>query len=128
MGRLAATCRILALLLCAMGMTFVLAVTMSKSAVAAEQSSGSESARVLAQFAQGDDTGTVVKIADKTKQIVMFSMGVALLLFVLATAYFGISIAILGKQVFVYHMVCAGLAVTLAIAHAVVALVWFFPF
>jgi hypothetical protein len=33
-----------------------------------------------------------------------------------------------GKQVFVAHMITAGLSVTLAIAHAVAALVWFNPF
>jgi len=128
MGQLAAVCKIPVFLMCVMGMIFGLGVIMTKSAVAAEQATGGESARVMAQFAQGDDTGAVVKIADKTKQIVMFSMGIALLLFVLATAYFGVSMVIFGKQVFVRHMVCAGLSVTLAIAHAVVALVWFFPF
>ena len=59
---------------------------------------------------------------------VLFYMGVLLLLFVLLTAGFGVSMAMLGKEVFVPHMICAGVTVFLSIAHAVVAVVWFFPF
>ena len=59
---------------------------------------------------------------------VLFYMGVLLLLFVLLTAGFGVSMAMLGKEVFVPHMICAGITVFLSIAHAVVAVVWFFPF
>ena len=89
---------------------------------------GNESARVLAEFAQGDEVSDIVAVDDKKKQIVMFSMGITLLLLLLTTVFFGVSMAIYGKRVFVQHMICAGLSVTLAIAHVVVALVWFFPF
>jgi hypothetical protein len=58
----------------------------------------------------------------------MFAMGIALLLLVIATASLGIAMALYGKQVFVAHMVCAGMSVFLSIAHAVTAIVWFFPF
>ncbi len=70
----------------------------------------------------------VVSIPDKKKRLVMFFMGVPLLIFILLTAALGIAMGMYGKPVYVPHMVCAGLSVTLAIAHAVVGIVWFYPF
>lgn len=68
------------------------------------------------------------ELTEKDKRTILFYMGAALLVLLLATAWFGISMAMLGKEVFVAHMICAGLSLTLAIAHAVTAIVWFFPF
>jgi len=34
---------------------------------------------------------------------------------------------VFAKPVFVAHMIFAGFSLTLAIAHAIVAIVWFFP-
>lgn len=68
------------------------------------------------------------ELSTKEKHTIMFIMGVALLILLLATAYFGIAMAIMGKPLFIPHMLCAGLSVTLAIAHSVVAVVWFYPF
>lgn len=59
---------------------------------------------------------------------ILFFMGVALLAAVLITAGLGVAMAILGKEVFVAHMISAGVTVFLSIAHAIVAIVWFFPF
>ena len=70
----------------------------------------------------------VVKISDKKKHTILFAMGFALLIFVVVTAALGISMVLFGKQVFVAHMIFAGFSVFLSIAHAVVAIVWFFPF
>ena len=70
----------------------------------------------------------VISVDDKTKQIVMFVMGVPLLILLLATGALGIAMGVYGKQVFIAHMICAGLSMTLAIAHAIVGLVWFYPF
>lgn len=72
--------------------------------------------------------GKAVVVADKTKGIVMFAMGITLLVLLLATAALGVAMGVYGKPVFLAHMVCAGLSLTLALAHTVVALVWFFPF
>jgi hypothetical protein len=84
---------------------------------------------VIQQFTKDQDMlSEVVKISDHEKQIIMFSMGIALLIMLVVTAVLGISMAVYGKQVFIPHMVFAGLSVTLALAHAVVAIVWFFPF
>ncbi len=70
----------------------------------------------------------IVSISDKKKRLIMFSMGVPLLIFILLTAALGIAMGMYGKPVYVPHMICAGFSVTLAIAHAVVGIVWFYPF
>ena len=70
----------------------------------------------------------VVVIEDKTKRIVMFLMGVPLLLLLITTVILGIAMGVYGKRVFLAHMLCAGLSMTLALAHAVVGIVWFYPF
>lgn len=67
-------------------------------------------------------------ISTQQKHTILFSMGVGLLVLIIATALLGLSMALYGKQVFVWHMVCASLTVTLALAHAITAMVWFFPF
>jgi hypothetical protein len=67
-------------------------------------------------------------ISDHEKSVIMFIMGVALLIAVITTASLGLSMAIHGKDVFIAHMIGAGISVFLALAHSVVAIVWFFPF
>lgn len=67
-------------------------------------------------------------ISDHEKTVIMFIMGVALLIAVITTASLGLSMALHGKEVFIPHMISAGVSVFLAIAHSVVAIVWFFPF
>lgn len=68
------------------------------------------------------------ELTTKERHTIMFVMGVSLLVLLLATAYFGIAMAVMGKPLFIPHMLCAGLSITLAIAHSVVAVVWFYPF
>lgn len=68
------------------------------------------------------------ELTTQEKHQIMFIMGVGLLVLLLLTAYFGIATGVMGKPLFLPHMVCAGLSVTLAIAHSVVAIVWFYPF
>lgn len=67
-------------------------------------------------------------VKDEVKHKILFFMGVTLLVLLCSTAYLGVSMVVFNKEVFVPHMICAGLTVTLGIAHAVVAIVWFFPF
>lgn len=100
-------------------------------------------AAVLARAADGapTDTGAQVlqsfekaapaKVVDETQRTrhkVMFLLGVPLLVLLLITASLGLATGLFGKQLFVLHMLFAGLSVTLAIVHAIVGLVWFFPF
>jgi hypothetical protein len=70
----------------------------------------------------------IVAIEDETKRLVMFFLGVPLLILLIATVALGIAMGVYGKQVFLPHMICAGLSVTLALGHAVVGIVWFYPF
>jgi len=95
----------------------------------ASQVTSDSTSDVLRAFNQGQDKPSeIVSIPDKKKRLIMFSMGVPLLIFILLTAGLGIAMGMYGKPVYVPHMICAGLSVTLAIAHAVVGIVWFFPF
>jgi len=68
------------------------------------------------------------ELADEEKHKILFYMGITLLVLVCVTAYLGVSMVVFNQEVFVKHMISAGLTVTLSLAHAVVAIVWFFPF
>lgn len=68
------------------------------------------------------------QIETKQRHQILFIMGATLLVLLLCTTYFGVATGIYGKPLFVPHMIFAGLSVTLAIAHSVVAMVWFFPY
>ena len=92
-----------------------------------QENAEQENTQVMQAFTS-QDQGDVMSIEDKTKQLVMFVMGVPLLVLLLVTGGLGIAMGVYGKQVFVAHMICAGLSMTLAIAHAIVGLVWFYPF
>ena len=87
------------------------------------------SASVIQSFVSDEsEKSELVAIQDKTKRLVMFLLGVPLLILLVATAVLGVAMGVYGKQVFVPHMVCAGLSLTLALGHAVVGIVWFYPF
>ena len=65
--------------------------------------------------------------ADNTRRWVMFALAVPLLILLLITGGLGISMGLYGKDLFLPHLIFAGLSITLAIAHAIVGLVWFRP-
>lgn len=88
-----------------------------------------ESQEVMQSFVNKEQTvGKDVLISDKKKHQILFVMGILLLIGIIGAAGLGIAMAVFGKQVFVAHMIFAGFSVFLAIAHAVTAIVWFFPF
>lgn len=62
------------------------------------------------------------------KHLTMFLLGVPLLIMLLVTGALGIAMGIYGKQVFVLHMISAGFTITLAFVHAIVGVIWFYPF
>ena len=96
---------------------------------AAEAESSNDSAQILEAFnKQHSDTERAKAVSDKEKQQIMFLIGVALFILVLITGGLGLAMGLFGKQVYVPHMIFAGLSVTLAIVHAIVGLVWFYPF
>lgn len=97
---------------------------------ASESDSGTESeAQVIQKFtSQENIKSEIVTIGDQRKRQVMFAMGVPLLLFIVITVVLGIAMGVYGKNVYIPHMIFAGLSLTLALAHAIVGLVWFWPF
>ncbi len=96
---------------------------------AQELNSGSNDHEVVGVFTEVlKEPGEAVKIEDKQKHQILFIMGILLLVLILATATLGIRMALFGKQLYISHMVCAGATVFLSLAHAVTAIVWFYPF
>lgn len=88
-----------------------------------------EKGEVLQGFIEHQSEQHGVKaIPDKRRHQILFIMGAFLLIGIIATAGLGIAMALFGKEMFVAHTVSAGLTAFLAVAHAVAAMVWFFPF
>lgn len=99
------------------------------TATQVQQDAEQGSASVIGSFATDKSAKSeLVQIEDETKRLVMFVMGVPLLILIFVTAALGVAMGVYGKQVFVPHMICAGFSLTLALGHAVVGIVWFYPF
>jgi hypothetical protein len=116
-------------LICAFGLLAGVAFAIPVYAAEPPEPAPNPSLDVIGAFTKEQDTKSeIVAIPDQKKKLIMFLMGVPLLVFILVTAALGIAMGVYGKPVYVPHMIFAGLSVTLAIAHAVVGIVWFFPF
>jgi hypothetical protein len=102
----------------------------SMSAVAKANADNPGSVQILQTFDQQhqDTADANSAIPLKQKHRILFYLGGALLVLVLLTGSLGIAVGIFDRPWFVWHMVAAGLTMTLAVVHAVVAMVWFFPF
>lgn len=103
------------------------------AASAATQSSAGDSSNGVALLEDFDrEQNQRVKgasvLSDHFKRVVMFTMSLPLFLLLLITGGFGIATGVYGKKLYIPHMVFAGLTVTLALAHAIAGIVWFFPF
>lgn len=85
------------------------------------------SADVMRQFNGERELAAERAISNNSKHQILFWMGGALLFLILFAAGFGVAMGIFGKDVFIWHVLSAGLATTLAIVHAVTAFVWFYP-
>ena len=119
------TRQVISLLMLTASLSFIPTLT----AHAEETTPAGESAQILQDFnKQHRDAEHAKSITDKTKQRVMFMLGVTLLTLVLITGALGLAMGLYGKQVFVAHMVFAALSVVMGLVHAVVGLVWFYPF
>lgn len=109
--------------------TIFISVSAYADNAASEEAAGENSSQVLKGFNQDRSAPSeIVSIPDERKRLVMFVMGVPLLILIILTVALGIAMVVFGKQVFVAHMICAGLSLTLALGHAIVGMVWFFPF
>lgn len=109
--------------------TLLFALFWSEPAPAADRSNET----AIQAFVKQEERAKLSQIEKQQAEIrkqhqILFLMGLLLLISMLTTAGLGIAMGIYGKPVFVAHMVFAGLSVTLAIVHAVVAVVWFYPF
>jgi hypothetical protein len=100
------------------------------SASAQEQPARSDDSRQVMEVfnQQALEEAKSNELSDEEKHKILFFMGLGLLILICATAYLGVSMVVFNKEVFVPHMITAGLTVTLGLAHAVAAVVWFFPF
>jgi hypothetical protein len=98
---------------------------------AAESTTSADNpAQVMEAFTKADNERSKRDerdISDHRKQQIMFIMGIALLIFIITTVSLGVAMVVFAKPVFVAHMIFAGFSLTLAVAHAIVAIVWFFP-
>ncbi len=107
------------------------ALVQAAPAKAVPQQAGAEvphsSIEVIQQFAPDDDLGPR-RIELKRKREILFWMGLGLLVLLVATAGLGIAMVVFEKDVFVAHMVLAGLTLTLAAAHAATSIAWFWPY
>jgi len=94
------------------------------------QPANSNGAQILEQFGrqQPQSSARTTVIADREKQLIMFSIGAVLLVLLTATASVGVAVGAFGKPLFLVHMILAGLTVTVALIHVIVGVVWFFPF
>jgi len=111
-------------LICCCVLLYVLGVP----AYAAEKAAvGDNSGQVMEEFNKADSERAARDIGNHKKQQIMFVMGITLLIFIITTVSLGVAMVVFAKPVFVAHMIFAGFSLTLAIAHAVVAIVWFFP-
>ena len=112
----------------AVGLVFAVNVSLADTQDTAERDVESE-AQIIQKFTSKDDIESdIVTIDDKRKRQIMFAMGVPLLLFIIITVALGVAMGVFGKDVYVPHMIFAGLSLTLALGHAIVGLVWFWPF
>ena len=109
------------------------AATPPSAPSAAAQSSGGDSSNGIALLEdfdrqQNQRVNGASQLTDHFKRVIMFSMSLRLFLLLLITGGLGIATGVYGKKLFIPHMVFAGLTVTLALAHAIAGIVWFFPF
>jgi len=108
---------------------FIFAFIVANEAISSTDTAASDNPMdVIAAFTDKEIDLGPRAISTEQKHTILFIMGSSLLVLVMTTAALGISMAIYGKQVFMWHMISAGLTVTLALAHGVAAVVWFFPF
>lgn len=117
------------LLTCWLIVAVLFLVFVLPSARADDNDQKGDSAKVMEAF---DQQANQIKIdrpsTIQKKHLTMFWLGVPLLILLLITGALGIAMGIYGKQVFVLHMISAGLTITLAFAHAIVGVIWFYPF
>ena len=108
------------------GLILLIVVPQARAADVSQQNG----AQILQQFDQQQvqRVGTD-KLSEHRKHVIIFLLGFPLIIMLLITGGLGVAMGIYGKQqLFAVHMVFAVLSITLALVHAVVSVIWFFPF
>ncbi len=113
-----------------LALTVVFALFASPIARAAAEGEPTNGVAVLEAFDQQQQqrVNQASALTDHNKRVIMFMLAVPLFILLLVTGGLGIATGVYGKRLFIPHMVCAGLTVTLALAHVIAGLVWFYPF
>lgn len=83
---------------------------------------------VIQQFAEDIEVAPERRIETERKHQILFIMGISLLLMLFLTGSLGVAMVAFDKDVFVAHMIVAGLSLTLAAVHAATSIAWFWPF
>jgi hypothetical protein len=105
----------------------VLVAAPSASTVATQSTESQSAEAVMQQFAGDDEVSPQRKIETERKHQILFLMGISLLVLLLITGTLGIAMVAFGKDVFLPHMIFAGLSLTLAAVHSATAIAWFWP-
>ncbi|MDX8405034.1 MAG: hypothetical protein R8K50_02675 [Mariprofundus sp.] len=82
---------------------------------------------VMQQFASDDEESPQRRVETVRKHQILFMMGLSLLVLLLITGTLGIAMVAFDKDVFLPHMIFAGLSLTLAAVHSATAIAWFWP-
>jgi len=91
-------------------------------------SEGASSEMIMQQFSGDDEISPERKITTERKHQILFMMGIALLVLLLVTGSLGVAMVGFGQDVFLAHMIFAGLSMTLAVVHAATSIAWFWPY
>ena len=109
-------------------LALLIALSPCTNALAADNAPGGDSSAQVLQAFEQQAPAPRDDATDRMRRKVMFAIGVPLLILILITGSLGIAVGVFGKQLYLLHMLCAGLTVTLAVVHAIIGIVWFFPF
>ena len=82
----------------------------------------------MQQFSGDEEVSPERRIELKRKHQILFLMGISLLILLFLTGGFGVAMVVFDKDVFVPHMILAGLSLTLAAVHAATSIAWFWPY
>ncbi len=104
------------------------AATEAQPAASTALHAGQSSEAVMQQFAGDVEVSAERRIETERKHQILFLMGVSLLILLFFTGGFGVAMVVFEKDVFIPHMIFAGLSLTLGAAHAATAIAWFWPY
>jgi len=115
-------------LLCVLPVSSAMAAGQDAASAMSSAANAQSSGAVMQKFADDDEIAPERRIEDKRKHQILFIMGISLLVLLFITGSLGVSMVAFDKEVFVPHMIFAGLSLTLAAVHAATSIAWFWPY